>query len=184
MLAALAVCASAATSHAQPMSCSSAPASVCESPDLLALEAERAALIDQIAKRDPQSSALASEQTWIDGLSACGDDAGCYRTAYLNHNQTLRQAVADLPGATTGPTLSETPAETPTVEEQTQALDQVQAERLREPRPDPGRAYGESSAPGWGFYTAIGITLLIFWWLMRALGRHRRDMAAERQRFR
>lgn len=167
-----------------PIDCSIAPESVCADPDLVALESERAALIAQLTAADPQNPALASEQTWSDGLSACGEDIDCYRTAYLNHNQTLRQSVATLPGAPSTETPLEEPADAPTVEEETQALDQAQEARLREPREDGTHAYVETSLPGWGFFTAIGVTLLIFWWLMRALGRHRREMRAEEARLR
>lgn len=170
-----------------PIDCSVAPTAVCEDPELVALEAERASLIGQITGLDPQNAALASEQTWVDGLSACGEDAACYRTAYLNHNQTLRQSLSALPGAPSADAAIEAPADAPTVEEQTATLDEVQAERLREAREapeDPGQAYGASGLPGWGFYTAIGVTFFIFWWLMRALGRHRREMRAEEARLR
>jgi len=184
VLATLALCAlGASAASGQPISCSAAPQSVCEDQQLLALESERAALIAQLTGADPQNAALASEQTWIDGLSACGEDVECYRTAYLNHNQTLRQSVSALPGAAATEPL-QAPEEAPTVEEETAALDDVQAERLREaaqesePRAD-GQMYVSSGLPGWGFFTAIGVTLLIFWWLMRALGRHKRELRAE-----
>jgi uncharacterized protein len=170
-----------------PIDCSIAPQGVCEDPELAALETERAALIGQITGLDPQNAALASEQTWVDGLSACGEDAACYRTAYLNHNQALRQSLSALPGAPSADAAIEAPADAPTVEEQTATLDDVQAERLREAREapeDPGQAYVASGLPGWGFYTAIGVTFFIFWWLMRALGRHRREMRAEDARLR
>lgn len=173
----------AGAASAQPLDCAVAPQAVCEDQDLLALEAERAALIQQITAADPQNAALANEQIWIDGLSACDVDTECYRTAYLNHNQMLRQSAAALPATPGAETPVEPPADEPTVEEETSALDDTQEERMREPRAEP-QAYVESGAPGWGFYTAIGLTLLIFWWLMRALGRHRRDVRAEEARLR
>lgn len=185
ILATLALCALGEASAQAPIDCAVAPQSVCEDSDLVALESERAALIGQLTGLDPQNAALASEQTWIDGLGACGEDVECYRTAYLNHNQTLRQSIAALPGAPSADAALEAPADAPTVEEQTATLDDVQEERLREAREareDPGQAYVASGLPGWGFYTAIGLTLLIFWWLMRALGRHRREMRAEEAR--
>lgn len=168
-----------------PIDCSIAPESVCADPDLIALESERAALIAQLTAADPQNPALASEQTWSDGLGACGEDIDCYRTAYLNHNQMLRQSVAALPRAPpSAEALLEPPADAATVQEETQALDEAQEARLREPREDSAHAYVETSLPGWGFFTAIGVTLLIFWWLMRALGRHRRELRAEEARLR
>lgn len=178
MFAALALNAlgAGAASAQAALSCSTAPQSVCEDAELQAQEGERAALIGQLSSLDPQNAALASEQTWIDGLSACGEDVACYRTAYLNHNEALRQSVAALPGgaAATEPAL-EAPEDAPTVEEETQALDEAQAERLREPREDSATAYVASGAPGWGFFTAIAVTLLLFWLLLRARARHRRE---------
>ena len=188
-LAVLALCfAGAGAASAQsPLSCAAAPQSVCEDKDLLALEDERAALIGQLSGLDPQHAALANEQTWIDGLSACGEDVECYRTAYLNHNQALRDSVAALPGAPSADTPIEAPADAPTVEEQI-AIDEVQAERLREAAQearetrDHDQAYVATGMPGWGFFTMIGVTFFIFWWLMRALGRHRRELRAEEAR--
>lgn len=175
MLAGLALCALASEAAAQTaLSCSVVPQSVCENADLQGLESERAALVAQLTAADPQHTALAGEQTWVDGLGACGEDIECYRSAYLNHNQTLRQSTSALLGATTDPSL-EAPADAPTVEEQTQALDEAQAERLRDP-PAPretGDLYIESGLPGWGFFTAIGVTLLLGWMLLRARARQR-----------
>jgi uncharacterized protein len=168
-----------------PIDCSVAPA-VCTDGELLALESERASLVQQLTSLDPANTALASEDTWADGLSACGDDLECYRTAYLNHNQTLRQTVSALPGAVVGDVAAEAPEDAPSVEEQTATLDDVQEERLREAREareDPGDAYVSSGLPGWGFYTALGVTFFIFWWLMRAMGRHRREVRAESERY-
>lgn len=164
-----------AASAQSALSCSAVPQSVCEDAELQAAESERAALVAQLSSADPQNAALAGEQTWIDGLNACGEDIACYRTAYLNHNQALRQSVAALPGdGTTEPAL-EAPADAPTVEEQTQALDEAQAERLREPRESSADAYVATGAPGWGFFTAIGVTLFLFWLLLRARARYRRE---------
>ena len=120
MLAALTLCTlgASAASAQTPLSCGAVPQNVCEDKDLLALEGERAALIQQLTGRDPQNAALANEQTWTDGLGACGDDVECYRTAYLNHNQALRQSVAALPGAPSADAPVEAPADAPTVEEQ------------------------------------------------------------------
>lgn len=179
--ATLALCSGAASAQT-PIDCAVAPQAVCTDSDLAALESERASLVQQLTALDPQNAALASEQTWIDGLGACGEDVACYRTAYLNHNQALRQSVSALPGAPSLETI-EAPADAPTVEEETATLDEVQEERFREARQgareDPGQAYVSSGLPGWGFYTAIGVTFFIFWWLMRAMGRHRREMRAE-----
>lgn len=184
MFAALALGAlGAGAASAQPLDCSVAPQSVCEDQELLALEGERASLIEQMTGLDPQNAALANEQTWIDGLSACEADVECYRTAYLNHNQMLRQSMAALSVAPSAETPLEAPADEPTIEDETSALDAAQAERMREPRAEP-QAYVASGAPGWGFFTAIGVTLLIFWWLMRALGRHRREVRADEARLR
>lgn len=194
IIAALALYAlGAGAASAQPLSCSVAPQSVCEDQDLLALEGERAALVEQLKGRDPQHAALAGEQTWIDGLSACGEDAACYRAAYINHNQTLRDAMAALPGAADAASPFEAPADAPpTVDEQI-ALDELQAERLREAAeearnnspPRRGDAvYVPAGLPGWGFFTAIGVTLLMFWWLMRARGRVRREVRAAEARLR
>lgn len=182
-LAMLALCAGAASAQS-PLSCATAAPSVCEDKDLVALESERAALVAQLAGLDPQSAALANEQTWMDGLSACGEDIECYRTAYLNHNQTLRQGLAALPVAPVAETPAEAPPEAPTVEEQTRALDAAQEQRLREPREDSRQAYVATGMPGWGFFTAIGVTLFVFWMLLRALGRHRRAMRADEARLR
>jgi len=181
MIAALAFLALSASAVAaqSPIDCSAAPLSVCADKDLLELESERAALIGRIRAADAQHPVLSNEQTWIDGLGACGEDIACYRTAYLNHNQTLREAVAALPAQAEA--LIELPEAAPTVEEQTSELDALQAERLRE-APEGGQTYVEPGLPGWGFFTAIGVTLLMFWMLMRAHGRLRRELRAYESR--
>jgi uncharacterized protein len=181
ILAALALYAmSAGAAFSQtPLSCAAAPTSVCEDKDLAALEGERTALIQQLTSVDPQNAALAGEQTWADGLSACAEDVDCYRTAYLNHNEALRQAASALPGAATAaPT--EAPADAPTVDEQI-ALDEVLAEGVREaaqqqrdlPARVNGQTYVPAGFPGWGFWTAIGVTFFLFWLLLRARARYR-----------
>jgi hypothetical protein len=186
----LIVCAlSAAPAAAQArLDCSALPQDICLNEEILALESERVTLVEQIVSVDPQSSAAADEQSWLDGLGACGEDPECYRAAYLDHNQMLRQAVA--PAGAEAPL--EAPADAPTVEEQTSALDEVQAERLREaareqresePRA-PEEAYVASSLPGWGFFAAIGVTLLIWWWLVRARARNRDALRADEARLR
>jgi uncharacterized protein len=177
MLATLALYAmSAGAASAQSaLSCSAVPQSVCEDTELQAAESERAALVAQLSGAEPQNGLLAGEQTWIDGLSACGEDVACYRTAYSNHNQTLRESAAALPGGATTEPLIELPEEAPTVEEETLALDEAQAERLREPRESSADAYVATGAPGWGFFTAIGVTLFLFWLLLRARARYRRE---------
>lgn len=186
-LAALALCAGPAFAQS-PLSCGAAPQGVCENQELAALESERAALVAQLTSLDAQNPAIANEQTWIDGLSACGEDAECYRTAYFNHNQTLRQSIAALPGAADAQTApeapAEEPAEAPTIEEETRVLDAAQEQRLREPREDSRQAYVATGMPGWGFFTAIGVSFFVFWMLMRALGRHRRELRAEEGRIR
>jgi hypothetical protein len=172
-----------------PANCAAGSQIACEDPDVLALETERAALIAQLSGLDPQNATLASEQTWIDGLAACGDDIACYRTAYLNHNQTLRQSVAALPGASDGGAPLEPPAAAPSVEEETSALDEAQEEILREAAQqersgNAAEAYVPTSMPGWGFFTVIGVTLFVFWRLMRALARNRREVRAAEARLR
>lgn len=192
-LATLALCAigASAASAQTPLSCSVAPQSVCADQDLAALETERAALVEQLKGLDPQHAALAGEQTWADGLSACGEDVACYRTAYLNHNQTLRDAVAAPPGAADAASPFEAPPDAPTVEEQT-ALDELQAERLREaaqeqrdqPPREGGQVYVDAGLPGWGFFTMIGVALLGWWWLTGALKRNRQALRADEARLR
>jgi uncharacterized protein len=181
-----------AASAQSPVSCDVAPTAVCEDAEVAALESERSALVAQLSAADPAHAALANEQTWVDGLGACGEDAACYRTAYLNHNETLRQAAAGLPAvAATDPAL-EIPADAPTVEEQT-AIDEVQAERLREAAEEardntPARigddVYVPAGLPGWGFWTMIGLSLFVFWWLMRTMKRNREEIRAEEARLR
>jgi uncharacterized protein len=195
VIATLALCAlsTGAASAQTPVSCGVAPQSVCEDKDLPALEGERAALIQQLTAADPQNAALASEQTWIDGLSACGEDAACYRTAYGAHNQALRDAVAALPGAADPASPFEAPADAPTVDEQI-ALDELQAERLREaaeearnntpPRRRGDAVYVPAGLPGWGFFTMIGVALLGWWWLTGALKRNRQALRADEARLR
>jgi uncharacterized protein len=181
-----------AASAQSPVSCGTAPQSVCEDQELAALEGERATLVQQLTAADPQNAALKSEQTWIDGLSACGEDAECYRTAYRNHNQTLRDAAAALPGAAGAVSPFAAPADAPTVDEQI-ALDEVQAERLREAAeearnntpPRQGDAvYVDAGLPGWGFFTMIGVALLGWWWLTGAIKRNRLALRADEARLR
>jgi hypothetical protein len=169
-----------------PASCPARSQSVCEDPDIIALEGERAALIAELSARDPQNAALAAEQAWVDGVVSCGEDIECYRTAYLNHNQTLRQSIAALPGGAEGAPI-EPPL--PSVEDETIALDEMQEERLRDAmqqeRPgNAAQAYVPTTAPGWGFFTIIGVTLFVFWRLMSALARNRRELRAEERRLR
>lgn len=180
-----------AASAQSPLSCDVAAPNVCADPELATLESDRAALVAQLSAADPQHPALASEQTWIDGLSACGEDAACYRTAYLNHIQTLQQAAAALPVAALDTPLDPL-TDVPTVEEQT-AIDAAQAERLREAAEAardeaPARigddVYVPAGLPGWGFWTMIGVTLLVFWWLMRTLRRNREEIRTEEARLR
>lgn len=190
-LAFMALSAGAASAQS-PLSCDVAAPAVCEDAELAALESERSALVAQLSAADPQHAALANEQTWVDGLRACSEDAACYRTAYLNHNEALRQAALTLPGAAATDTPLDAPADAPTVEEQT-AIDAVQAERLRDAAEAardtaPARVgedvYVPAGLPGWGFWTMIGVTLLVFWWLMRTLKRNREEIRAEEARLR
>jgi uncharacterized protein len=194
IVATLGMCAlGAGTASAQsPVSCEVAPQSVCGDQELVALEGERATLVQQLTAADPQNAALKGEQTWIDGLSACGEDAECYRTAYRNHNQALPDAAAAAPVASDGTSPFEAPADAPTVDEQI-AIDELQAERLREAAeearnntpPRQGDAvYVPAGLPGWGFFTAIGVTLLIWFWLTGAMKRNRQTLRAEQARLR
>lgn len=180
-----------AASAQSPVSCDIAPTAVCEDAEVIALEGERSALVAQLSAADPAHAALANEQTWVDGLGACGEDAACYRTAYLNHNETLRQAAATLPLATVDTPLDAL-ADVPTVEEQT-AIDEAQAERLREAAEEarnntPARigddVYVPAGLPGWGFWTMIGLSFLVFWWLMRTMKRNREEIRADEARLR
>ncbi|MGQ0533288.1 MAG: hypothetical protein ACT4OF_11450 [Caulobacteraceae bacterium] len=180
-LAALALCALGERgASAQTLDCSVVPQSICESEDTLLLEGERSALIQQIADLDPQHAALAGEQAWIDGLGACGEDAECYRSAYLTHNQTLRESVDALAGAETAPL--EEPPDAAAIGPPTEGEDAAPARRAERARDGP--VYAPSGLPGWGFFTAIGVTLLIFYALLRALAKHRRELRAEEARLR
>lgn len=194
LFAALVLCVSgvSAASAQETLDCAVAGQSVCADKEVLALESERATLVQQLAAGDPQNPALANEQTWIAGLAACGQDLACYRSAYANHNETLRRAVDALPAPAGAEPPLEAPADSPSLEEQTSELDAVQEERLREaaqaqrdrPPREGAQVYVESGLPGWGFFTAIGVTLLIWWRLMSALGRHRRELHADEARLR
>ncbi|HET9229878.1 MAG TPA: hypothetical protein VFO00_01235 [Vitreimonas sp.] len=182
-----------AASAQSPVSCGIAPQSVCEDQELVALEGERATLVQQLTAADPNHAAIASEQTWVDGLSACGEDVECYRVAYRNHNQTLRDAAAAAPVAADGTSPFEAPADAPpTVDEQI-AIDEAQAERLREAAeearvntpPRRGDAvYVPVGLPGWGFFTMIAVALLGWWWLTGAIKRNRQALRAEQARLR
>lgn len=179
-LAALLLCAFGAQAAAQtPLDCAAVGQSVCEDGEILALEGERAALIDQLATLDPQNPALAGEQLWLDGLGACGEDPACYRTAYLNHNQMLRQSLSALPGAGEAPAPEELEAPPDaTMEPAPPPRAERAPTRRREERSTPRDAYVASGLPGWGFFTAIGLSGLIFWALMRALRKNRRELRA------
>ena len=117
----------------------------------------------------------------------------CYRAAYRNHNQTLRDAAAATPGAADATSPLEAPADAPpTVDEQI-ALDEMQAERLREAAeearnnipPRRGDAvYVDAGLPGWGFFTMIGVALLGWWWLSGAIKRNRLALRADEARLR
>ena len=181
LLAALALAALSSPASAQArLDCAAAPASICASDEVLALEGERLALAEQLTAADPAHAALAREQSWIDGLSACDDDVECYRTAYLNHNQTLRQSL-------------EAPSVEPPLEEPPDADETAPPAAEREPPAAPardpgaargGQVYVPAGLPGWGFFTAIGVSLLIFWALLRRLERHKRELSADEARLR
>jgi hypothetical protein len=167
-----------------PLDCSAAPQNICEDAELLALEGERSALVGQLSALDPQNPALASEQTWLDGLGACEDEAACYRTAYLNHNQMLRQHLAALPGA-----IAEAPPEAPPdaapIEEPPPEREEASRPRTRDDARGPAReTYVASGLPGWGFFTAIGVTLLILFALLRTLRRNREELRAQQAQLR
>ena len=178
MLVALTLCAlGARAASAQALDCSVVPQSICESEDILALESERSTLIGELANLDPQHGALAGEQAWIDGLGACGEDADCYRGAYYTHNLQLRQSVDSLAGAGAAP-----PEEPPdaAIEPPTESEDVAR----REAREGDEPAYVSSGLPGWGFFTAIGVTLLILNALLRARAKNRRELRADEARLR
>lgn len=179
VLALWALHAPAASAQAR-LDCAAAPASVCADGEVVALEAERVALIEQLAAGDPQHAAIAGEQTWIDGLGACGEDLECYRSAYANHNEALRQSAAALPAPQTEAPL-EAPPDAGAVEEAPPQA-QAPARRRDDTRGEP--AYVPAGLPGWGFFTALGVTLLIFYALLRKLAEHRRGLREEEERLR
>ena len=169
ILATLALCAlNAPTAAAQALDCSAIPQGICENEDILALERERSELIQQLATRDPQHAALAGEQTWIDGLGACAEDADCYRSAYYAHNQTLRESANALAS-------TETPLEEPPDAAEVQAPRETSDAAPRSEREVNGDVYVPAGFPGWGFFTAIGVTLFILYALLRARAKNRRE---------
>lgn len=174
---------------AQSLDCSVVPQSVCADEEVLTLEGERSALVDQIADLDPNHAALAGEQAWIDGLGACGEDLACYRGAYLGHNSTLRESANALAAAQPAPPLEE-PPDAAVGEEQQPAAESATAPtprrtRRRESAPEgDDQVYVPSGPPGWGFFAAIGVTLLIFYWLLRKLAQHRRELQEEETQLR
>lgn len=185
--AALLTCALGGPASAQArLDCASAPQNICESEDVLALEGVRLSLVQQLAAADPLHAALASEQAWLDGLAACGEDVECYRTAYLNHNQTLRQSLAALPRVGGAAPLDE-PPDAATLEETPAEAEEAppprRAERAETHDRD-GPVYAPSGLPGWGFFTAIGVTLLLFWWLLRKRSEHKRALREDEARLR
>lgn len=180
-LAVLALCAlGERAASAQALDCSVVPQSVCADEEVLALESERATLINQLNALDPQHAALAGEQAWIDGLGACGEDADCYRSAYYVHNLQLRETVDGLAGAETAPI--EEPPNAAVIEPPTESENTAPARR--EAREHDGQIYAPSGLPGWGFFTAIGVTLFILYALLRALAKHRRELRAEEAQLR
>lgn len=181
MLAALALFALGDSASAQSLDCSVVPQSVCADEEVLTLEGERSALIDQIADLDPNHAALAGEQSWIDGLGACGEDLACYRGAYLGHNSALRESANALAAAQPAPPLEEPPGAAVSEEQQPSAESETAPTPRRTRRRESAsegneQVYVPSGPPGWGFFTAIGVTLLIFYWLLRKLAQHRREL--------
>jgi hypothetical protein len=188
IIAALALCAlGERAASAQSLDCSVVPQSVCADEEVLTLEGERSALIDQIADLDPNHAALAGEQAWIDGLGACGEDLACYRGAYLGHNSTLRESANALAAAQPAPPLEEPPDAAVSEEQQPSAESEPaptpRRTRRRESAPD-GQVYVPSGPPGWGFFITIGLTLLIFYWLLRKLAQHRRELQEDEAQLR
>ncbi len=177
-LAVLALCAlSERPASAQALDCTVAPQSVCADEEVLALESERATLVNQLAALDSQHAALGGEQAWIDGLGACGEDADCYRSAYYVHNLQLRETVDGFAAAETAPTEESTDAATaPSAESEAPAARRAPRE---DTRGGDGPIYAPGGLPGWGFFTAIGVTLLILYALLRARAKCRRELRAE-----
>lgn len=163
-----------------PLDCAVVPQNICEDAEILALEGERSALVEQLTTLDPAHPALANEQIWLDGLGACGDDDACYRNAYLNHNQLLREGAAAPPTAPAAETPIEEPPDAASIEEAEPAPERAapQTRTRREPRQRGGDVYVSANPFGWGFFTAIGLSLLIFYALMRALRNNRRELRA------
>jgi hypothetical protein len=174
------------TASAQtPFDCEAHPA-ICEDAEILALEGERSGLVAQLATLDAQNPALTGEQTWLDGLSACGGDAGCYRSAYANHNQMLRQSIDTLapPGAAEPPL--EEPADAGAVEEPPPAREKAPGRQREEraERNDGRQVYVDAGLPGWGFFAAFGVTALLWWALRRAARRNAAELHAAQERLR
>jgi uncharacterized protein len=173
----IALCDSAA--FGQSLDCSALPQTVCESGEVPALESERSALIAQLTQRDPENAALVGEQTWLDGLTACGEDLACYKSAYGAHNQALRQAIEDAELAPLEPLPDAASIETPDENQESVATAREERASARN-----GVVYVPSGVPGWGFFVAIGVTLLLFNALLRARAKHRRELRAERAQVR
>jgi hypothetical protein len=180
-LAALAACTFGATqaSAQARLDCSAVPENVCLDAEVLALEGDRVMLVEQITSADPQSTATAGEDAWLSGLNACGEDLDCYRAAYIDHNQTLRQSVPATPETATP---LEEPADAAVDEPSSQR--EEPASRNEERAGDDRPIESPSSLPGWGFFTALGVTLLILFWLLRARARNRDALRAEEAQLR
>jgi hypothetical protein len=179
---ALALCAmSAHTAAAQSLDCSAIPQSICATGDIVSLESDRSALIKQLSERDPQNAALGGEQTWLDGLGACAEDVACYRSAYSAHNQSLRESVAALPPADETPIeeLPQDPTAFPPLPEAEDIASPPRNERAHD-----GPVYVPGGPPGWGFFVAIGVTLLLWNMLLRARAKYRRELHADQVRVR
>jgi hypothetical protein len=174
-LATFVVCTFGATeaSAQARLDCSSLPEAVCADEEVLALEGDRSSLVEQISAADPASAAIASEQAWLDGLSTCGESLACYRAAYIEHNQTLRQSAPAIPE--TEPPLEE-PPDAAVEEPSSRGGERATRE---ETRSNGDAVYVPGGLPGWGFFTALGVTLLILFWLLRARARNRDALRAE-----
>lgn len=180
VIAALFMCAlGASPASAQGLDCSALPQSVCTNDEILVLEGERTALVEQLSKADPQNATLAGEPTWLAGLSACGEEIDCYRSAYANHNQTLRQSLP--PPEAASEAAPEEPPDASTIETPPAQSEQPAQGRTRtraEPR-HTGPIYVPAGLPGWGFFTAFGVSFLILYLLLRMRERNQQALRAE-----
>jgi len=169
IFAALFLCLTFAPSaHAQSLDCASATGftqRICEAPELIPLEEERRQLVGELQFIDSAHPAIQAESSFMASQEACAD-AACLAAGYAQHNQTLREALAETQLAP-APELVEAPEQTPPPAIAPRERDNTRSAKLDDA---PSGGLGDYLATILIWLATLGIAI----WLVSAAGRARR----------